>query len=219
MWYFECMFMELIDNPTRKAITLALKKRGSLSVEELSKVVRITPMGVRQHLLVLERNGIVEYITKRRGVGRPGYLYRLTEKAGGLFPNGYADFSLDILKDIEKYEGREKVDELFRRRTERIVSEKIKTFSEKSVLSQRVSALAEMLSSEGGIVELEEDDKDFKLKQFNCPLPKVASRFREACACDFRLLQALVGEGVPIQQQQTLADGALHCLYLIPKET
>jgi hypothetical protein len=32
-------------------------------------------------------------------------------------------------------------------------------------------------------------------------------------------LQALVGEGVPIQQQQTLADGALHCLYLIPKET
>ena len=96
----------LADNPTRKKILLALKKNGSMSVEDLSGEVNITPMGVRQHLLLLEKSGAVEYITKKHGVGRPGFLYRLTETADDLFPKSYQSFAMDILTDIEHLDGK-----------------------------------------------------------------------------------------------------------------
>lgn len=100
----------LADNPTRKKILLALKKNGSMSVEDLSGEVNITPMGVRQHLLLLEKSGAVEYITKKHGVGRPGFLYRLTETADDLFPKSYQSFAMDILTDIEHLDGKGKID-------------------------------------------------------------------------------------------------------------
>lgn len=209
------MLTDLIDNQSRKAITLALKKKGNMTVDELSREVRITPMGVRQHLFVLERNGIVDYIVRKQGVGRPGFLYRLTERAENLFPNDYANLSLDLLRDIEENEGRAKIEELLRRTKDRVLSEKIKSFSGMTKLSERVSHLVDMLKEDKEIVELEEDDKQFRLKKFTCPIPRVAVKYREACASHLELYQGLLGRNVELQQ--TIAEGAQSCDYLIPK--
>lgn len=65
----------------RRQILTALKKQGSLSVDDLSRCLGITPMGIRQHLAVLERDNLVMISSVRRGMGRPSYLYRLTELA------------------------------------------------------------------------------------------------------------------------------------------
>ncbi|HAM53641.1 MAG TPA: ArsR family transcriptional regulator [Nitrospiraceae bacterium] len=208
------MLPEFMENQTRKSIVLALKKQGSLSVDDLSGEVHITPMGVRQHLLVLERSGVVEHMTRKQGVGRPVFLYKLTDKADNLFPKAYSDFALDILREIEEKDGKRKVDELFRNRNDRILSERIKTFSGKS-LSERVAHVAEILNEEGAIVEVEETPKYFRLKQFNCPLAKVASVYKEACASHGQLLQELAGATVTLQQ--CMAEGAQSCVYVIPK--
>ena len=206
---------DLLDNTTRKHIILALKKHGGLSVEDLSREVSITPMGVRQHLHILERNGIVDYITKRQGIGRPSFLYRLTEGADELFPKDYAEFSIDILKDIEEKEGKKKIEEIFSRRKERILAQKIKTFGAQRDLSSKVSSLLEMLQEDGGIVELEETDTHFMIKQFNCPISKIAANFREVCAYDLQLYQKLIGAAVTMEQN--LAVGGQACVFAIPK--
>jgi predicted ArsR family transcriptional regulator len=208
------MLSEIMENQTRKAITLALKKRGSLSVDDLTREVNITPMGVRQHLLVLERNGVVEHITRKQGVGRPGFLYKLTVKADDLFPKAYSEFAIDILRAIEEKDGRRKVDELLKNRKDRILSERMKIFSGKS-LADRVSHLVEILKGEGAIAELEENAKHFKVKQFNCPLSKIALSYREACVYDVRLFQELTGATVTMQQ--CMAEGAQACVFVIPK--
>jgi predicted ArsR family transcriptional regulator len=208
------MLSEVMENQTRKSITLALKKCGSLSVDDLSREVNITPMGVRQHLLVLERNGVVEHITRKQGVGRPGFLYKLTDKADDLFPKAYSGFALDILRAIEEKDGRRKIDELFKNRKDRILSERMKTFSGKS-LTDRVTHLVEILQNEGAIVELEENARQFKVKQFNCPLSKIASTYREACTYDVRLYQDLIGADVTMQQ--CITEGAQACVFVIPK--
>ncbi|TAN40628.1 MAG: winged helix-turn-helix transcriptional regulator, partial [Nitrospirae bacterium] len=62
-------------NPTRESIVHLLKKHGGMSIDDMSKQIQITPMGVRQHLLALEKKGIVTYISKRKGIGRPGFIY------------------------------------------------------------------------------------------------------------------------------------------------
>ena len=205
----------LIDNPTRKKILLALKKNGSMSVDDLSDEVKITPMGVRQHLLILERKGAVEYITRKHGVGRPGFLYRLTETADDLFPKSYQTFAMDILTELEHLDGRSKIDDIFRRRKERIASEIRRLLSGKETVSERLHALSDLLQRDGFIVDLEENATSFKLKQFNCPISKVALRFKEACTHDLQLFREIIGEGV--SREQCLSDGDQACVYVIPK--
>ena len=205
-----------IENKTRKEIILALKKHGSLTVDGLSREIGITPMGIRQHLLVLERNGIVEYGTKKQGVGRPGFLYRLTREGDDLFKKSYAEFSLDVLGGIEDVGGREKIDEIFSMRKDRLREEREKHFLGSTTLGDRVSRMAEVLQREGAMVDVEETDRAFKIKQFNCPILKIASRYSEACMYDLRLLQELIGSD-DVTRTQSIADGAPACLFEIPK--
>jgi predicted ArsR family transcriptional regulator len=183
-------------------------------VDKLSEEVHITPMGVRQHLLVLERSGIVEHFIRKQGVGRPVFLYKLTDSADDLFPKAYSDFALDILREIEEKDGKRKIDELFRSRMEKILRERVKNFSGKS-LSERVSHLAEILNEKGAIVELDETPKYFRLKQFNCPLAKIAATYKETCTYHSQLLQELAGSTVTLQQ--CIAEGGQSCVYVIPK--
>ncbi len=207
----------LTDNPTRRRILLALKKKGDMSVEALSEEVNVTPMGVRQHLLILEKNGAVEYFTKRQGVGRPGFLYKLTEKADDLFPKSYREFAVGILEDIESKDGRERIDEIFRRRRARLVSDMSRQLPGKENIAARLRALTELLQREGFIAEIEESGREFRLKQFNCPISKIAYRFREACKHDLQLLRDILGE--PVTRQKCLAEGDRACVYVIPKKT
>src|SRR3990172_3073307 len=99
------MDMRIDDNSTRNSIVNLLKKSNGLSIEELSQSINITPMGIRQHLLSLEKKGIVTYRSKKHGIGRPGFIYMLTESADYLFPKAYDKFAIEILNDINKYEG------------------------------------------------------------------------------------------------------------------
>ncbi len=205
----------LADNPTRKKILLALKKNGSMSVEDLSQDVNITPMGVRQHLLILEKSGAVEYVTKKHGVGRPGFLYRLTETADDLFPKSYRSFAMDVLADLELIDGKAKIDQIFRRRKERTVLEFRKRLSGTDTLSGRLHAFADALRAEGYIAELEEGSRHFRLKQFNCPISKIAQRFPEACAYDLQAIREIIGEDAA--REQCLSNGDQACVYVFPK--
>lgn len=205
----------LLENPTRKKILLMLKKRGDMSVDDLSREVQITPMGVRQHLLALKRTGIVEYVTKRHGVGRPGFLYRLTAMADDLFPKAYQVFTMDILAEIEDSDGIEKIDQIFRKRKDRVLADRTELLSDKNSLYDRLTALVEILQRDGCMVELEDNDSHFSLKQFNCLIPKIAFRYRAACKYDLQLFRELLGEDVV--RQQCLSEGARACVYIIPK--
>ena len=92
--------MRIEDGQTKDRIIMMLKKVGGLTADDLSKRIGITPMGVRQHLIALERKGIVNYDARKHGIGRPVFIYNLTEKADDIFPKIYGEFSLGLLKDL-----------------------------------------------------------------------------------------------------------------------
>jgi predicted ArsR family transcriptional regulator len=193
------------ENPTRERILFLLKKKGPLSIDDLSRQMGITPMGIRQHLISLERKGLVDYIARRYGVGRPAFLYKLTEKADDLFPKAYHKFILTTLKELERNEGREKIEEIFRWRKEKILRDNKDALSEKKSLQDRVFALKDVLESDGYLVDLDMDDNNFILKEFNCPIARVASEYRE------ELLRK------EVTRQECIAEGSSSCTYVIPK--
>lgn len=202
------------ENITKNNIIILLKKSGGMTIEELSKIIEITPMGIRQHLISLEKKGVVTYTAKRQGIGRPGFIYKLTEMADTLFPKSYDNFAVETLKDIERNEGRSKVNEVFVRRNKRIFRFRKEALREKNNISELVNGLKEILQSEGHLVELELIDGSYHLKLYNCPINKIAFEFDEACKHELQMYKDLLS--CDIQRLQSITEGAQACIYVIP---
>ncbi len=64
---------------TRQQILEYLQRHGRATVKELGQVLRLTSTGIRQHLTVLERDGLVVAREERGRVGRPTLVYTLPE--------------------------------------------------------------------------------------------------------------------------------------------
>jgi len=204
------------ENSTRKNIILLLKKNGGMSIEDLSKVIDITPMGIRQHLLALEKKGIVTYFTKRKGIGRPGFIYMLTDTANNLFPEAYDSFAVGLLKDIRKHEGGEKIDKIFSWRRDRLFKISKEALSGKENLDDKLHAFKNILETNGHIIDISRNNGHYHLKQYHCPIHKISSEFKEACKNELQLYRDLISKD--ITREQTLSEGAPSCLYVIPRD-
>jgi predicted ArsR family transcriptional regulator len=204
------------ENPTRRQIVMLLKKQKSMSVAEISRAISITPMAVRQHLISLEKRGMITYSPKKYGIGRPVFLYSLTSKALDIFPKAYADFVKEMLVLVEKSDGRKKIDRLFQMRKELQLQESIKAIEGRSSIDDKLSALMELLDEEGYMVEFENKDGAYVMKQFNCILPAIASDYPEACKYELQLYRELLG--LQVTRIQCQADGDPTCIYNIPKD-
>ena len=204
----------LDENSTRNSIIHLLKKSGGLTIEELSKSINITPMGIRQHLLSLEKKNVVTYIAKKHGIGRPGFVYMLTDSADALFPKAYDKFAIEILKDIKAHDGPEKLDSIFRRRKDKQLDIIKDALAGLETLDSTVNGLKNLLESEGHFVELTRSNGHYYLKQFNCPVNKIAAEFKDICRYELQLYRELLGEQVT--REQNITEGFPACSYKIP---
>ncbi|HEV2284275.1 MAG TPA: winged helix-turn-helix transcriptional regulator [bacterium] len=108
-----------MPSTTRQGTLALIKRRCPMTVQELSRSLAITPMGVRQHLAILERDGQVRSGGLRRGQGRPSRVYGITAEGDKTFPRAYEQTAVDLLGDLAALDGQAKVGALFehRRRT------------------------------------------------------------------------------------------------------
>lgn len=203
------------DNSTRRSIILLLKKHSGMTIEDISRNINITPMGIRQHLLALEKRGFVTYSAKKHGIGRPGFIYMLTEHAEELFPKAYDIFALELLRDIERNDGKEKVDRLFRLRRDKVYRKRKEALNGKNNIDDILGGLKNILESEGYVVDLTRNNGSYHLVQYNCPIKKIAVEFKDACRHELLMYQDIVGR--EIVKDQSLSDGNTSCHYIIPR--
>jgi len=202
------------EQSSRQRIINYLKKSEWMSVADLSEKVGITPMAVRQHLQSLERQGLIHNIIKKTGIGRPVHLYGLTERAENIFPKTYGKFINEVFQSIEDLDGSKKIDDIFRVRKEKAFAERSSVLSELPDQGAKVRTMAEMLNQRGYMVELEDVDGGYRLKQFNCPVVEVAQKYNEACKYELELYKELLGPGV--HRDECISHGDSSCSYYIP---
>lgn len=203
---------------TRREILTTLKKQGGMTADDLSEVLGITTMGVRRHLMTLERDGLVEYDTVQRGVGRPSYVYSLTELADDLFPKNYDRLVNELLTIVELVDGEDKVEELFAKRMERLEAAYAPHLSNKD-LPEQVAALAQIQQANGYIAEWEQvDDDTFVFIEHNCAIANVAQKCHFACDYELRLLNNLL-DAEEIVRENHMASGDISCRYRISRKT
>lgn len=202
------------ENPSRRKILALLNRTEHMTVAEMSREMGITPMAVRQHLLSLEKKGVVRYSPQRAGIGRPVFQYSLTDKAQDLFPKGYRAFASDILEIIEETDGREKVDRVFNARREKMLTRHRSALRSLRRRKDQVAALAEQFNRDGYMAEWSAGPTGYTIKLFNCLIQGMIHDYPEACRSDLELMRDLFGHGV--KRVQCQRDGAPSCQYSIP---
>ncbi|RAV18948.1 helix-turn-helix transcriptional regulator [Paenibacillus contaminans] len=203
------------ESSTRKVLLNMMKTRGALSVGEMAKELRITEMAVRRHLNTLERDGLIETKLSRQAMGRPTHLYSLTMLADDLFPKNYHHLTLDLLGELEAEEGSDMIGRLFERRKEKLFA-KYGERMEGKALPERVTELADIQNKNGYMVQLErQDEGEFVLTEYNCPIAQVAGQYNEACQCELTLFEKLLDADV--ERTECLTKGGAKCTYVIRK--
>ena len=172
---------------------LALLRWGPRTVSELAASIGLTDNGVRGHLAVLERDGLVRQEGVRRTGGKPSYVYELTPDADALFPKGYASVLSEVLEYVREQRGREGLEQFVRGVAQRTAS---KIPHGDADLRSRVDAAVAALTELGGLVEVVEEGTTLQIRGFSCPLSAVVRENPETCALAEELVRTIVGTDV-----------------------
>jgi predicted ArsR family transcriptional regulator len=193
-----------------------LLRRSGRTVEELARALGLTDNGVRAHLSVLERDGIVRQrgtVRRGSGGGKPAYVYKLTSEAEDLFPKAYAPALGRLLDVLVERLGPEESEALLRSVGRRLVEGKtVPTYDTRA----RLEAAAGVLNELGGLAELEEQDGALIIRGYGCPLAAVTPDHPEVC----HLAEALVAEvaGVPIHECCDRSERPRCCFEVAPAD-
>lgn len=199
---------------TRSDILNALKRSDGLTVDDLARMLGITPMAVRKHLSALEREGLIDSSVVRRRVGRPARAYRLTEQSDDLFPKGYDSIAVEFLSDLVAMDGPDKVDLLFNRRADRTFSYLEARVGRATTFDERVAALAAGMDELGYLTCWEKTGPDtYAVSQYNCAIQRIATTFPQACHYELETYRRLLNADV--QRACHLMAGDHMCSYII----
>ena len=183
---------------TRGQIVVLLRRSGR-TVEDLARALDLTDNGVRAHLAILERDGIVRQrgsVRRSSGGGKPAYVYELTQEAEDLFPKAYEPVLRRLLDTLSNQLGPEESEALLRSVGRRLAEEH-STRADGS--HARLEAAVAVLNELGGLAELEERDGVVVIRGYSCPLAGVTPDHPEVC----RMAETLIAElaGVPVHER------------------
>ncbi len=189
---------------------ITLLRRSSRTVDELAEALDLTHTAVRAHLAALERDGLVQQHSERRGSKKPSAVYDLAPAAEDLFPKSYGQLLDQLLEVLQGRMTPEEVETLLREVGRRMAAEwKIPP----AELRVRLEAAVKVFHELGGLAELEACDGHACLRGYRCPFAAVAPEHPEVCRLAETLLSELVG--VPMQEHCE-RTGPVPCRFVVP---
>lgn len=172
---------------------VTLLRRGGRTVEDLAQALGFTGNGVRAHLAILERDGVVRRrraVRREGGVGKPAHVYELTPQAEEMFSRAYQPVLLGLLNVLGEQMGREESEALLRATGERLASGmEVSADGLRGRFEAAVGALNEL----GGLAELEERDGTFVIRSYGCPVAAVVAGHPEMCSLVESLIARMTG--------------------------
>lgn len=199
----------------RDKVLFYLKTKGPQTAAQLARRLSVTPMAVRQHLYMLEQESLVDYLDERRKVGRPARIWRLTARAGTLFPDSHGELAVGIIDAVRQAFGDKGLAKLVSERT-RAQIQRYRAVASEGPLERKVAALCAQRKAEGYMAEWSRDeDGTLWLVENNCPICAAASSCENLCEGEIEVFRQLLGEGVEVERTEHIVKGARRCAYRI----
>lgn len=208
------MEKEMPMQPTRWEILQLLKRQGRATVDELARALNMTLMGVRLHLVVLDRDGYVQRSTARKKPGRPALVYSLTPKAEDIFPKRYDLLAEKLLEALAQQPDSVAVNSILETAA-RSLAAPLTIALDRATLEQRVDRVGRLLDEIGAFASWERSEGGYLIHQHNCLFYRIALRNREVCSIDTFFFKEMLG--VEVQRGDCLLDGAGKCSFFVPE--
>jgi predicted ArsR family transcriptional regulator len=197
---------------TRQEILDYLRRQNQGTVRELAAQLRLTPTGIRQHLTVLERDGLVEAREERGRVGRPALIYRLTPIGDALFPKQYDALANALIEEARGLLGTEALQKLMKNVAARFAAPYAARVEGRAP-ADRTAEATKIIQERGSLAEWRTDGEDLMIEQQSCPFPNVASRNSAVCALEVEFVRRLVGADARLTTSLLRGDHA--CTYRV----
>ncbi len=201
----------------RDRVLLQLKTKGPRTAGQLGARLGVTPMAVRQHLALLEQEGLVEFAESRQGIGRPARLWQLTPSADARFPDSHAELTVEILGAVRATFGEDGLDRLLSTRGRRQLNEyRAQMPGDAASLEEQLEALAVIREREGYMPEWSRDeDGGFLFVENHCPICAAAALCQGLCSQELGLFRTILGKDVRVDRTDHILAGARRCAYRI----
>lgn len=193
-----------------------------VTVEDLSRALRMTRANARHHLAILREQGVVDLVGQRppQGKGRPAQLYSLSEQTqkhnldrlvGALLQELLLSAPVDTQVSI------------FRRLAKRMLVDQSPeggSQADYSIpnLTQRLYAAVRQLNEFNYQARWEAHSAAPRLIFGHCPYAAILPQHPEMCRFDSALLEEMLGNSV-FQTAKLESDprGAVHCIFRVGK--
>jgi predicted ArsR family transcriptional regulator len=200
----ETKFGQNFFESTRGRI-VSLLRRGTDTVEELSRRLGLTDNAVRAHLETLARDGLVERRGMRRGLRKPHFSYALTDDAEQLFPKAYPTLLNQLLAVLKLRLSPVELEAILREVAVSLAVGQSAEWNDENTES-RARKVLEVLEALGGAPRLDTEEDRLIISSFSsCPFAATVSEHPEVC----RLAEILLSEVAGLTVKEHCRKGAI----------
>ncbi len=169
-----------------------IKKRGAITADEATQYFQLAKTTIRQHLLGLEKNGLIQREVQKTTRGRPKVSYQISESGSHLYPTQDPVLLRELLTYLLSTGKKTIVDSFFKKfwqnrekqfRT-RLALEKKKT------LAVRIRVLTQILEEEGFMPTVETNSlNQITIRECNCPFSQAVKATKLPCKLEADFIQ------------------------------
>jgi predicted ArsR family transcriptional regulator len=176
---------------TRGAI-LARLCQAPLTATQLAEALGISRNSVRDQLLRLAEEGLIQHEVVRRGVGKPAHEYRLTPDGEMRLSRAYLPLLMQLLRVVEGRLGPRKTEDVLREVGRGLAPAE----RPRGDAGERMAAGAAYLRRLGGFAVAEQSDGRHVIRCACCAIGAVVAEHPAACRGVAAMLEEYVGEPV-----------------------
>ncbi len=197
---------------TRELMRDVLAARSEATVSEIAQTLGLNQANIRRHLEVMRAEGLVDVRIQRHEIGRPSYVYRLTERAEELSAHYPRLVNRMVTRLAASPAGVPVLAELFDGVADDIVAVHRPAVTATG-LARRVAQTSSALQEEGIVDHWRKEDDGYHLMNTACPYRKAAEASDAPCNADHKVVETLIG--APVEQRSRMIDGHAQCEYVV----
>ena len=189
-----------------RILELLLKSEEPLNVQALSAALGISRNAAHQHVMAMEREGLIERDSAIRTRGRPSRGFRLSAAGRATFPRQYALLAKQLLQELSRHLAPDELGGAM----ERIGANLADTLSGGEGV-RSVATIAGMMRELGYESKAVEGEDGPEIEAHNCVFHDLASADPAICEVDLSLLRSLSGQSV--EHRRCMAKGERSCRF------
>ncbi len=207
---------------SRTEILSLLQRKPGLTIDELAQSFDLAAGTVRRHLDILQRDRLVDCRSQRRDLGRPVFVFSLTEDGQERLPKDYQRLSTQIVRQLahlpqqgaKQQSGVALLESVFSTMSQEVVARYQAQLTDKK-FAERVAVLQSILTNEHFAPEMEAGPEGLSIHLHNCPFRSTALENPSVCNYDSQLI-AQVLKAVP-DLPFCITQGDVRCSYFVPR--